>query len=114
MGCEQLKNLWQLNKTFLQEQPQGLQNFISISKLRIENYSNIVPFPEVCFLVNLSELKIINCNALDSLPNGMNCKNTCLGSLKVEGCNSPTFIVRGQLPASLKRLEVGSCEKLEL
>ncbi|KAH7521088.1 hypothetical protein JRO89_XSUnG0116500 [Xanthoceras sorbifolium] len=113
MGCEQLKNLWQLNETFLQEPPQGLQSFISITKLRIENCSNLFPFPEVYFLFNLSELEIINCNPLDSLPDGMNCKNARLGSLKVAGCNSLTFIVRGQLPASLKRLEVKSCEKLE-
>ncbi|KAL5825337.1 hypothetical protein ACOSQ3_021400 [Xanthoceras sorbifolium] len=113
MDCEQFKNLWQLNETFLQEPPQGLQSFISITKLRIENCSNLILFPEVCFLFNLSELEIINCNVLASLPNGMNCKNACLGSLKVEGCNSLTSIVRGQLPASLKKLEVGRCEKLE-
>ncbi|KAL5735589.1 hypothetical protein ACOSQ2_030377 [Xanthoceras sorbifolium] len=113
MDCEQLKNQWQLNETFLQEPPQGLQSFISITKLRIENCSNLVPFLEVCFLFNLSELEIINCNSLASLPNGMNCKNACLGSLKVEGCNSLTFIVRGQLPTSIKRLEIERCKKLE-
>ncbi|KAL5803804.1 hypothetical protein ACOSQ3_030604 [Xanthoceras sorbifolium] len=113
MGSEQLKNLWQLNETFLQKPPKGLQSFISITKLRIENCSNLVSFPEVCFLFNLSKLEIIDCNALSSLPNGMNCKNACLGSLKVAGCNSLTSIVRGQLPSSLKRLVVKSCEKLE-
>ncbi|KAL5735594.1 hypothetical protein ACOSQ2_030382 [Xanthoceras sorbifolium] len=113
MGCEQLKNLWQLNETFLQEPPRGLQSFISITKLWIENCSNRVSFDEVCFLSNLFELQIINCNAPALLPNGMNCKNACLGSLKVAGCNSLTFIVRGQLPSSLKRLEVEECEKLE-
>ncbi|KAL5737294.1 hypothetical protein ACOSP7_030055 [Xanthoceras sorbifolium] len=112
-GCRQLKNLWQLNETFLQEPPQGLQSFISITKLRIENCSNLVSFPEVCFLFNLSKLEIINCNGLTSLPNGMNCKNACLGSLKVERCNSLTFIVKGQLPASLKKLTIKSCKKLE-
>ncbi|TXG54458.1 hypothetical protein EZV62_019714 [Acer yangbiense] len=43
----------------------------------------------------------------------MNDKNSCLGSLKIKDCNSLTFIVRGQLPSSLKRLEIESCEKLE-
>ncbi|KAL5802144.1 hypothetical protein ACOSQ4_030449 [Xanthoceras sorbifolium] len=113
MGSEQLKNLWQLNETFLQKPPKGLQSFISITKLRIENCSNLVSFPEVCFLFNLSELEIIDCNALSSLPSGMNCKNACLGSLNVENCNSLTFIVRGQLPSSVKRLEIQSCRKLE-
>ncbi|TXG68018.1 hypothetical protein EZV62_009293 [Acer yangbiense] len=43
----------------------------------------------------------------------MNHKNACLGSLKMKYCNSLTFIVRGKLPSSLKKLEIGNCEKLE-
>ena len=43
----------------------------------------------------------------------MNHKNACLGSLKMEVCNSLKFIVRGQLPSPLKRLEIKSCEKLK-
>ena len=39
----------------------------------------------------------------------MNHKNASLGSLKIQVCNSLT----GQLPSYLKRLEIGSCEKLE-
>ncbi|KAK2640068.1 hypothetical protein Ddye_027863 [Dipteronia dyeriana] len=93
--------------------PQGLQSFISITELRIENFSNLISFPEVCFLINLSTLEIINCNALTSLPKGMNDKNSCLGSLKMKYCNCLTFIVRGKLPSSLKTLEIEGCEKLE-
>ncbi|KAK0600734.1 hypothetical protein LWI29_017949 [Acer saccharum] len=67
-----------------------------MTELLIENCSNLVSFPEVCFLPNLSKLEIRNCNALTSLPKGI-------------VCNSLT----GQLPSYLKRLEIGSCEKLE-
>ncbi|TXG68025.1 hypothetical protein EZV62_009300 [Acer yangbiense] len=112
-GCEQLINLRQLNETFLERQPQGLQSFISITELRIENCSNLISFPDVCFLINLSTLEIINCDALTSLSKGMNDKNACLGSLKMEDCNSLTFIVRGKLPSSLKKLHIENCEKLE-
>ncbi|TXG68081.1 hypothetical protein EZV62_009356 [Acer yangbiense] len=93
--------------------PQGLQSFISITELRIEDCSNLISFPEVCFLINLSTLEIINCDALTSLPKGMNDKNACLGSLKMNYCNSLTFIVRGKLPSSLKKLEIEGCEKLK-
>ncbi|KAK2640072.1 hypothetical protein Ddye_027867 [Dipteronia dyeriana] len=112
-GCDQLINLWQLNETFLEKPPQGLQSFMSITELRIENCSNLISFLEVYFLVNLSTLEIINCNALTSLPKGMNDKNATLGSLKMKDCNSLTFIVRGKLPSSLKKLEIENCEKLE-
>ncbi|TXG68027.1 hypothetical protein EZV62_009302 [Acer yangbiense] len=67
-----------------------------MTELLIENCSNLVSFPEVCFLSNLSKLEIRNCNALTSLPKGI-------------VCNSLT----GQLPSYLKRLEIVSCEKLE-
>ncbi|TXG68026.1 hypothetical protein EZV62_009301 [Acer yangbiense] len=43
----------------------------------------------------------------------MNDKNACLGSLKMQYCNSLIFIVRGKLPSSLKKLEIERCEKLE-
>ncbi|KAK2640085.1 hypothetical protein Ddye_027880 [Dipteronia dyeriana] len=112
-GCDQLINLWQLNETFLEKLPQGLQSFMSITELRIENCSNLISFPEVCFLINLSTLEIITCDALTSLPMGMNDKNACLGSLIVVDCNSLTFIVREKLPSSLKKLEIENCEKLE-
>ncbi|KAK2639455.1 hypothetical protein Ddye_027250 [Dipteronia dyeriana] len=112
-GCEQLFNFWQLNETFLERRPQGLQSFISVTELQIENLSNLISFPEVCFLINLSTLEIINCNALTSLPKGLNHKNASLGSLKLQFCNSLTFIVRDKLPSSLKKLEVENCEKLE-
>ncbi|TXG68024.1 hypothetical protein EZV62_009299 [Acer yangbiense] len=43
----------------------------------------------------------------------MNDENACLRSLKMKDCNSLTFIVRGKLPSSLKKLEIENCEKLE-
>ncbi|KAK0602208.1 hypothetical protein LWI29_031374 [Acer saccharum] len=67
-----------------------------MTELLIENCSNLVSFPEVCFLSSLIKLEIINCNALTSLPKGI-------------VCNSLT----GQLSSYLKRLEIESCEKLE-
>uniref|UniRef100_A0A2N9HCX2 Uncharacterized protein n=1 Tax=Fagus sylvatica TaxID=28930 RepID=A0A2N9HCX2_FAGSY len=55
-------------------------------------------------------LTIKGCSALQSLPIS-NC--TCLEYATIEECNSLTFISGGQLPSTLKRLEIRSCEKLQ-
>ena len=64
-------------------------------------------------MLSLSELEIINCPALTSLPEGMKHENSCLERLHIEGCHSLLFIVKGQLPPSLKRLSIKDCEKLQ-
>ncbi|XP_044482599.1 putative disease resistance protein At3g14460 isoform X2 [Mangifera indica] len=51
---------------------------------------------------------------LTSLPVGMRHGNTGLESLQIKGCHSLTFIVKGQLPPSLKRLSILNCEKLQV
>jgi hypothetical protein len=56
-------------------------------------------------------LTIKGCSALQSLPIS-NC--TCLEYATIEECNSLTFIFGGQLPSTLKRLEIRSCENLQL
>ncbi|GAY33148.1 hypothetical protein CUMW_005850 [Citrus unshiu] len=83
-NCEELMYLWQ-------KQPQGLQRFTSLRKLNIAK-----------------------CNALTSLPKGMKHNNACLESLKIEDCHSLTFILKGQLPLSLKLLEIRNCQNLRL
>jgi hypothetical protein len=55
-------------------------------------------------------LKIKGCTALQSLPMS-NC--TCLEDATITECNSLTFISRGQLPSTLKRLEINHCVKLQ-
>uniref|UniRef100_A0A2N9J6G9 NB-ARC domain-containing protein n=1 Tax=Fagus sylvatica TaxID=28930 RepID=A0A2N9J6G9_FAGSY len=55
-------------------------------------------------------LKIKGCTALQSLPMS-NC--TCLEDATITECNSLTFISRGQLPSTLKRLEIRNCVKLQ-
>ncbi|TXG68758.1 hypothetical protein EZV62_003693 [Acer yangbiense] len=54
-----------------------------------------------------------NCKTLTtSLLEGIRQKNEHLETLEIRGCHSLTFIFRGQLPPSLKKLSIGSCVKL--
>ncbi|KAL5736080.1 hypothetical protein ACOSQ2_030868 [Xanthoceras sorbifolium] len=110
MGCDALVNMWQLNGS-VGKPPQEIQSFTFLRELCIVNCSNLVSFPEICLLTYLSKLEIKNCNALVSLPAGME-HNAHLKSMKIEGCDSLTFIVRGKLPSSLKSLHVRYCYRL--
>ncbi|KAK9212956.1 hypothetical protein WN943_002341 [Citrus x changshan-huyou] len=40
-------------------------------------------------------------------------KHNYLKSLRIEGCHSLKFIVGGQLPSSLSKLEIRNCDKLQ-
>ncbi|KAJ4725309.1 Disease resistance protein [Melia azedarach] len=89
-NCEELMFLWQKNEICLEKQPQGLRSFTFLRKLIIEK-----------------------CNALTSLPREMN-HTTCLETLRIEDCHSLTFIMKSQLPLSLKLLEIKNCQNLRL
>ena len=65
----------------------------------------------VSLMSTIRTLKIEDCSALKSLPMS-NC--TCLEDATIKRCNSLTFISRGQLPSTLKRLEIFNCENLQL
>jgi hypothetical protein len=65
----------------------------------------------VGLMSTIRTLKIKGCTALQSLPMS-NC--TFLEDATIEECNSLRFISRGQLPSTLKRLEIIKCENLQL
>jgi hypothetical protein len=64
----------------------------------------------VSLMSTIRTLKIEDCSALKSLPMS-NC--TCLEDATIKECNSLTFISRGQLPSTLKRLVISNCVKLQ-
>ncbi|TXG71062.1 hypothetical protein EZV62_005997 [Acer yangbiense] len=68
--------------------------------------------PETPFLSRLSALVIKDCNDLKSLQGIME-HSAYLGRLVIKGCDSLTSIAEGQLPSSLKRLEISSCKNLQ-
>ncbi|KAK2651437.1 hypothetical protein Ddye_011293 [Dipteronia dyeriana] len=91
MGCEALMNMWQLNESLGKQPLQEIQSITFLREQYIENCSNLVSFPQIRLLSNLSKLEIKNCNALMSLPVGME-HNTHVESVKIKGCDSITFI----------------------
>ncbi|KAL5758999.1 hypothetical protein ACOSP7_021610 [Xanthoceras sorbifolium] len=112
VGCEEFIHMWQ-NEMSVEKTPKELHVFNSIRKLSVFGCPNLILFPEIRFLPLLSELRIKDCNALMSLPEGMKQKNVHLEFLEIDGNRSLSFMTRGQLPSSLKQLELSNCEKLQ-
>ncbi|KAJ4723524.1 Disease resistance protein [Melia azedarach] len=101
---------------FPYEKPaQGLHMVTYPEEVSIEeNCVSLISFPEINVLSNnLRSLKIENSRDLKCLPLGMMKNIAQLESLYIKSCHSLTFIVRGKLPSSLKRLEIWSCKKLQ-
>ncbi|KAL9437299.1 hypothetical protein AB3S75_023204 [Citrus x aurantiifolia] len=93
----------------------GLNMLASPEEVTIEESCvRLVLFPEINFFPrNLRSLRICNSTALKSLPEEMMENNSQLERLYIRDCDSLTFIARRRLPASLKRLEIENCEKLQ-
>ena len=51
-------------------------------------------------------------HGMESLPKEIMYNNTCLEHIKINGCDSLTHVARGQLPPTLKRLEIHSCKNM--
>ncbi|KAH9782685.1 putative disease resistance RPP13-like protein 1 [Citrus sinensis] len=93
----------------------GLNMLASPEEVTIEESCvRLVLFPEINFFPrNLRSLLINNNTAFKSLPEEMMENNSQLERLCIRDCDSLTFIARRRLPASLKRLEIENCEKLQ-
>uniref|UniRef100_A0A2N9HVW9 Disease resistance RPP13-like protein 1 n=1 Tax=Fagus sylvatica TaxID=28930 RepID=A0A2N9HVW9_FAGSY len=102
---------------FLKELPQRLYKLSSLKELRLSKCPLLVSFPETGLPSTLIGLEIIDCEALQFLP-GWKMHNNVKASLLleylvIEGCSSLTSLPRGQLPSTLKQLEIHNCMNLE-
>ncbi|KAK2639587.1 hypothetical protein Ddye_027382 [Dipteronia dyeriana] len=77
------------DEIFLQKQPQGLYSLISLRKL---------------YIIGINTLT--NCEGIQK-------SNAQLVELGISNCNTLTFVFRGKLPPSLKKLKIKYCEKFE-
>ena len=86
--------------------------------LEIFQCPSLTCFPKGQLPTTLKQLIISHCENLKSLPEGMmHCNSTmdmcALEYLSLQMCSSLICFPRGKLPATLKKLEIWCCEKLE-
>ena len=115
LGCN-LRSLKIRNCDKLERLPNEWQSLTCLEKLGIQNCPKLVSFPEVGFPPNLRSLTLSNCEGLKCLPIGMTSKistNSCLlETLEIGKCSSLICFPKGQLPTTLKKLSIISCESL--
>ncbi|XP_031259749.1 putative disease resistance RPP13-like protein 1 [Pistacia vera] len=110
VGWEELTHLWG-NEIFLEKPLQGSQSFTSLKELCMRELPNLVSFPDGLLSIP-TKVEISRCHAITSLHGGLKHNNARVEHLGVYRCNSLSFIVRGQLPSSLKTLSIAECEKM--
>ncbi|XP_031259731.1 putative disease resistance RPP13-like protein 1 [Pistacia vera] len=110
VGWEELTHLWG-NEIFLEKPLQGSQSFTSLKELCMRELPNLALFPDGLLSIP-TKVEIRECDAITSLHGGLKHNNPRVEHLEVYVCNSLSFIVRGQLPSSLKTLWISECEKL--
>jgi len=118
------------------------EGFMNVEKLRIANCEELTPLwsndvgllkPLPC----LSYIEVDNCqklvslvaeeakeqsqqgmpstrNDMKSLPKALMYNNKCLERIRINECHSLTHIATGQLPSTLKRLEIRNCENIQI
>jgi hypothetical protein len=92
-----------------------LQLLPSLRVLRFDECQKLVSFVaegKEPFPCTLRKIDIRNCKALESLPKAVMYNNTCLEKIKIYGCDSLKHFAIGQLPQTLKRLVIRSCQNM--
>ncbi|XP_050278969.1 putative disease resistance protein At3g14460 [Quercus robur] len=89
------------------------QNLTSLTRLEIRGCPNFVSFPNrgLCAL-NLTNIEVIDCNKLTSLPEGMHTLLPSLMVLTLLRCPELKSIADGGFPSNLQRLEISYCDEL--
>ncbi|XVF22899.1 hypothetical protein REPUB_Repub12eG0210400 [Reevesia pubescens] len=130
-GCSQLTCFWQ-NGLELQNLPwlksliikncpqlvslvrenQGVCSLSSLEDLRIESCQKFVSLPATGLPSTLKCLAIVDCKALDSLPDtfGM---YSLLEELEITGCPCLKSFPEGKFPLTLKSLRIENCRNLQ-
>ncbi|KAK8614415.1 hypothetical protein V6N13_122771 [Hibiscus sabdariffa] len=97
-----------------EEQGQGLCFLSSLTDLRMDGCQNFVSLPATGLPSTLKCLTILDCKALESLPdmNGCNSQRCLLEELEIAGCPFISF-PKGKLPSTLKSLRIEDCRNLK-
>ncbi|XP_034702920.1 putative disease resistance RPP13-like protein 1 isoform X2 [Vitis riparia] len=91
-----------------------------LESLEIRCCPSLICFPHGGLPSTLKQLTVADCIRLKYLPDGMMHRNSthsnnacCLQMLRIHDCKSLKFFPRGELPPTLKRLEIRHCSNLE-
>ncbi|XP_059440972.1 putative disease resistance protein At3g14460 [Corylus avellana] len=103
-NCEELTPLWSNEAGLLQSLP-------LLSVLMIRNDQKQVSMAEEVKEQPKQGMPSTR-NGMESLPKEIMYNNTCLERIEINGCDSLTHIARGQLPPTLKRLQIQNCKKM--
>ncbi|KAH0981830.1 hypothetical protein GBA52_009007 [Prunus armeniaca] len=110
-----LKRLEILGCPFLHELPQCLHKLSSLKEFKVSRCSSLVSFPGTGLPSMLRGLEIKGCEALQFLPEWkMQNSNKLLFPLEylvIEDCSSLKSFPRGELPSTLKQLEIRKLHK---
>lgn len=99
----------------LNKLPDGLHSLTSLRFLRICSCPKLVSFPATGLPNFLRHFKIMDCNSLVSLPEGIICHGdganemSHLKKLAIEGCSSRMSFPMGKFPDSLRTLTICFC-----
>ncbi|XVF73594.1 hypothetical protein PTKIN_Ptkin12aG0214800 [Pterospermum kingtungense] len=105
--------------TNLVKLPNGLQKLRSLKDLSVKWCPKLLSFPNISLLSMLKNLVILGCESLQSLPeglvhNGNSIITRCLlENLEIIACPSLRLFPTGELPASIKHLEIWDCIQLK-
>jgi hypothetical protein len=102
--CEELTPLWSNDAGLLQSLP-------CLRVLKIHNYQKRVSLAEEVKEQPKEGMSSTN-HGMGSLAKEIMYNNTCLEEIVIDGCDSLTHIARGQLPPTLKRLEIKNCKNM--
>nr|AGF69194.1 disease resistance protein At3g14460-like protein 1 [Vitis labrusca] len=120
VGCEGLRCLpdWMM---VMKDGSNNGSDVCLLEYLKIDTCPSLIGFPEGELPTTLKQLRIWECEKLESLPGGMmhhdsNTTTATSGGLHVLDiwdCPSLTFFPTGKFPSTLQKLEIWDCAQLE-
>ncbi|XP_059455571.1 putative disease resistance protein At3g14460 [Corylus avellana] len=111
--CEELTPLWSNDVGLLQHLPcLRVLNISNCSKLVSLVAKEVEEQLHLGWPSKLKEIRIRNCEVLESLPKSMMHNNTCVEYIHISNCPSLTYFAVDQLPPMLKRLYIEDCNML--
>ncbi|KAK8341399.1 hypothetical protein V6Z11_A08G166900 [Gossypium hirsutum] len=110
-----VKNCPELVSLVGEKQGQGLCLLSSLKDLRIESCQKFVSLPATGLPHTLKCFTILDCKALESLPDMNDSNSNCclLEELKIVSCPSLKSFPEPKLPSTLKSLRIKNCRNLE-